>query len=85
MNTKILIIDKAITHYDDTLSETFKNCNGAYVLIPPGLTRFIQPLDASINKPLKKKFHHWHLDYIIEHKNEKKRSCEDIIYAVDIL
>ena len=85
MNPKILIIDRATTHYDETLSETFKKYNGAYVLIPPGLTRFIQPLDVSINGPLKKKFHHWYLDYIIEHKNEKKPSCEDIIDAVDML
>ena len=68
MNPKISIIDRATTHYDETLSETFKKYNGAYVLIPPGLTRFIQPLDVSINGPLKKKFHHWYLDYIIEHK-----------------
>ena len=25
----------------------------------------------SINGTLKKKFHYWHLDYIIEHKKEK--------------
>lgn len=56
MNPKILIIVRATTHYDDTLSETFKNYNGAYILIPPGLIRFIQPLDVSINGPLKKNF-----------------------------
>ena len=54
MNPKILIIDRATTHYDDTLSETFKNYNGAYVFIPPGLTRFILLLGLSINGPLKK-------------------------------
>ena len=84
MNPKILIIKRATTHYDDTLSETFKQYNGAYEFIPSGLTRFIQPLDVSINGPLKKKFHHWYLDYIIENKNEKKPSCEYIIDAVDM-
>ena len=56
MNPKILIIVRATTHYDDTLSETFKNYNGAYVFIPPGLTRFILLLGLSINGPLKKNF-----------------------------
>ena len=72
-------------HINDTLSEKYKKYNGSNVLILSGLKRFIQPLDASINGPLKKKFHHWYLEYIIEHKNEKKPSCEDIIDAVDML
>ena len=56
MNRKILIVDRETTHYYDSLSEMLKKYNGTYVLIPPGLTRFIQPLDVSINGPLKKKF-----------------------------
>ena len=51
---KILIIDRATTHYDKNLSKLFKDNNSSFILIPPGLTRYIQPLDVSINDPLKK-------------------------------
>ena len=30
-----------------------KKNNSAFILIPPGLTKFFQPLDLSINFPLK--------------------------------
>ena len=85
MNPKKLIIDRATTNYDDTLSEKYKKYNGQYFLIPPGLTRFIQSLGVSISGPLKKKSLHWYFDYIIEYKNEKKPLCEDIIGAVNML
>ena len=51
---KILIMDRATTHYDKNLSKLFKDNNSSFILIPPGLTRYIQPLDVSINGPLKK-------------------------------
>ena len=51
---KILIMDRATTHYDKNLSKLFKDNNSSFILIPPGITRYIQPLDVSINGPLKK-------------------------------
>jgi len=47
-------MDRATTHYDANLSDKFKLYNACYILIPPGLARFIQPLDVSINAPFKK-------------------------------
>ena len=52
------------------------------MLIPPGLTRFIQPLDVSINGPFKKAIHHWDLDFRIKNLNSKKPTRDDIINAV---
>jgi len=46
-------MDRATTYYDANLSEKFKLYNASYILIPPGLTRFKQPLDVSINAPFK--------------------------------
>ena len=51
---KILIMDRATTHYDENLKNWFKKFKSYFILIPPGLTRYIQPLDVSINGPLKK-------------------------------
>ena len=53
-----------------------------FLLISPGLTRFIQPLDVCINGPFKKAMHHWDLDFRIKNLNNKKPIRDDIIYAV---
>ena len=57
MNHKIkntlLIIDIATTHFSNELNERFKKYSSHYVLIPPRLTRYLQPLDFAINKPFK--------------------------------
>ena len=79
---KILIMDRATSHYDETLVDIFKKYNSYFILIPPGLTRFIQPLDVSINGPFKKAMHHWDIDFRIQNKNEKKPTPNDIINAV---
>ena len=51
---KILILDRATTHYDNNIIEKFNKFNSTFLLIPPGLTRYIQPLDVSSIGPLKK-------------------------------
>lgn len=79
---KILILDRATTYYDKKLSEKLKKYNASYLLIPPGLTRFIHPLDVSINAPFKKFLHHWDTDYRINHLNRKKPDCFEIIDAI---
>ena len=71
MLDKILVIDRATTHYDNKLESLLKEKNASYVLIPPGLTKYIQPLDVSINAPFKKYMHHWYIDYILENQNKK--------------
>ena len=35
------------------MSTLFNKYNAIYVLIPPGLTRFLQPLDIGINNDIK--------------------------------
>ena len=50
---KILIIDRATSHYENQLITIFKDNNCKYILIPPGITRFCQPIDVSINAPVK--------------------------------
>lgn len=79
---KLLILDRATTHYEENLVEKFKKFNASYILIPPGLTRFLQPLDCSVNGPFKKALTHWDVEYRIDHKNTKKPSYNDLIDAV---
>ena len=79
---KLLILDRATTHYEENLVEKFKKFNASYILIPPGLTRFMQPLDCSVNGPFKKALIHWDVEYRIDHKNTKKPSYNDLIDAV---
>ena len=48
---KILILVLTTTHYDNNILEKFIKFISTFILIPPGLTRFIQPLGVSINGP----------------------------------
>ena len=43
MPDKILVIDRALAHYDNELESSLKEKNASYVLIPSGLTKYIQP------------------------------------------
>ena len=79
---KILILDRVTSHYDDDLVNIFKKNNSKYILIPPRLTRYLQPLDVSINKPFKQYMHHFDIDFRIKNQNTKKPSYNDIIEAV---
>lgn len=49
----LLIMDRATTHYIKNLDLTMKKNNCLYILLPPGLTKFFQPLDISVNFPFK--------------------------------
>ena len=53
-----------------------------FLLIPPGLIGFIQPLDISINGPFIKAMHHWDIDFRIKTLNTQKPKRDDIINAV---
>ena len=83
MLNKILVIGRATTHDDNELESPLKEKNASYILIPPGLTKYILPLDVSINAPFKKYMHHQYIDFILENQNKKKSSEEDIINAID--
>ena len=49
----LLILDRATTHFSSDLNERFKKYESHFVLIPPGLTRYLQPFDMAVNKPFK--------------------------------
>ena len=42
----LLILDRATTHFSSDLNERFKKYESHFVLIPPELTRYLQPLDV---------------------------------------
>ena len=67
------------------MTEKFKKYNSDYILIPPGLTCFIQSLDVSLNCPLKKELQYQDIDYRIRNLNHKKPNSYDVIDAVNHL
>ena len=46
-------MDSVTTHLSQLILDLFKGNKSNYILIPPGATRYLQPLDLSINKPFK--------------------------------
>ena len=72
----------AATHYDPKLIDIFNMHKSHFLLIPPGLIRFIHPLDVSINVPSKKAMHHWVLDFRIKNFNTQKPNRDDIINEI---
>ena len=80
---KILILDRATTHFEENLVNKFKANNSTYLLIPPGLTRYIQPLDVVVNKPIKTKMYNWDTNFRINNLNMKKPNEIDIIEAIN--
>lgn len=48
-----LILDLATSHMTTNIINILKTGNNDVTFIPPGLTRFLQPLDVSVNKPFK--------------------------------
>ena len=53
VSNSLLIIERANTHFDPDLSKEFDRHNAKFVLIPAGLTQFLQPLDVGVNKEIK--------------------------------
>ena len=49
----ILIMDRATTHFDLSINQLFDKYKSKFVLVPPGQTCFLQPLDVAINKQIK--------------------------------
>lgn len=71
-------MDSASTNYFEKLNSLFKKYNNYYILIPPSLTWSIQPLDITINGPLKK-IHHWDTSFLIDYQNSRKPKNEEIL------
>ena len=47
------VMDDASMHKIDIVKDKIKECKTKISIIPGGLTRYLQPLDLSINKPFK--------------------------------
>ena len=75
----LLILDRATSHYYENISDDFKRNEGNYILIPPGLTRFLQPLDISINFPFKNALKKIYINFNLFKMNSEKAKPEDII------
>ena len=66
----LLILDKAPSHCTNTIIDFLNNNKIKRVFIPGGLTRKLQPLDLSVNKPLKEKLKKKYNQYIIDKGDE---------------
>ena len=75
---KLLILDRATTHFENNLTEKLEKEKWKYSLIPSGLTRYCQPLDISINYPMKEYLHQFDTLYRIKTLNRIKPSEEVI-------
>ena len=79
------VFDSFEAHVTDTVKALFKRENTELAVIPGGLTSFLQPLDASLNKPFKdgvqKKWMQWMADGL--HKftasGQQKKPSEELI------
>lgn len=84
----LLIFDKATSHINSEIINYMNLNNIYYVIIPSGFTRFLQPLDLSINKPFKNDLKEKYLNYQQAHinditKNKFTLQDEDIIRFID--
>ena len=48
-NVNYIILDRATSHQTPEIIDTFKTQDKFFTFIPPGLTRFIQPLNLMVN------------------------------------
>ena len=75
-------MDRATSHYSDNLIKSFINNNSTYILIPAGLTRYLQPLDVSVNFPFKNYLKQEYINFNLFKFNNEKAKHEDIINFV---
>ena len=72
----------ATTHFQPKLSQLLEKENWKYCLIPPGLTLMAQPLDISINYPMKQYLITYDALFRINTLYATKPTDEDIINKV---
>ena len=61
----LLFFERCTSHYSDDIKNLFILNDSTYSLIPPGLTRYVQTLDVSINKHLKLEIHNKYTQFQI--------------------
>ena len=76
----MLVMDDASMHKIDIVKDKIKECNTKISMIPGGLTRYLQPLDVSINKPFKDELKKRYTKYCMDQQDNKARvTQEDLI------
>ena len=78
-------MDRATSHYSVSLIKIFINNNSIYILISPGLTRFLQPLDVSINFPFKTYLKQEYINFNLFKFNNEKATYDDIIKILYVI
>ena len=81
------MFDKASTHVNEEIIKYLNDNKIISVIIPAGFTRFLQPLDTSINKPFKLALKNSYLSFQQNHLNEVIQNTfsiknEDIINMI---
>ena len=66
-----LILDKATAHIDEDIIRSQTSDYRFISFIPAGLTRYLQPLDVSVNGPFKKALREKYVNFCIENKAEQ--------------
>ena len=79
----LLVMDRARSHFSNEISDIFEKNNSKFILIPPGMTRFVQPLDVCINKPFKDAMRKAYTEYEIKKGMQNKPSHEDLVSRLE--
>ena len=67
----MLVMDDASMHKTPEIKRSVELSETKVMMIPRGLTRYLQPLDVSINKPFKEEIRRKYNEYCIENTNLK--------------
>ena len=73
----ILVMDDASMHKIHIVKNKIKECKTKISMIPGGLTRYLQPLDVSINKPFKDKLKKRYTKYYMNQQDIKARVTQE--------
>ena len=75
-------MDRATTHFNKDFSIIFEKYKSHYILIPPGLTRYLQPLDVAVNKSFKNSMKSSDCEFRLKNNNNTCPSDNIIITHV---
>ena len=65
----LLFLDSFSAHLIDKVMDAFQNSNTTVIVIPGGCTSILQPLDVSINKPIKGHLRSSWVQYMLENSS----------------
>ena len=75
----LLVKDDASMHRLDVIKNKINHWETFISMIPGGLTRYLQPLDVSINKPFKDELRKKYTDYWMETKNSNAKVSQNYL------